>query len=105
LQATQFEYNARSQTTKVIDALNQQYRFSYDALGRVTQTTRAGLSMSYAYDSIGNRTQRTDYIGAVTNYTFDDLNRLTSIAYPDLTNATGRVTQTTRAGVSMSYAY
>jgi len=49
LQATQFEYNARSQTTKVIDALNQQYRFSYDALGRVTQTTRAGVSMSYAY--------------------------------------------------------
>lgn len=88
LQITQFEYNARSQRTKVIDALSQQYVFGYDPLGRLTQVTRGGISMSHVYDAVGNRTQRTDYNGAVTNYTFDDLNRLTNIAYPDSTSAT-----------------
>jgi RHS repeat-associated protein len=88
LQVTQFEYNARSQNTKVIDALSQQYVFAYDALGRVTQVTRGGVSMSYVYDAVGNRTQRTDYNSAVTTYSFDDLNRMTNISYPDSTTAT-----------------
>lgn len=111
LQATQFEYNARSQATKVIDALNQQYQFSYDALGRVTQVTRAGVSMSSVYDAVGNRTQRTDYNGAVTNYTFDDLNRLSTIAYPDSTSATysydglSRLTSAANQSGSVSFVY
>ncbi|HKR23161.1 MAG TPA: RHS repeat-associated core domain-containing protein, partial [Pyrinomonadaceae bacterium] len=88
LQITQFEYNARSHRTKVIDPLSQQYVFGYDALGRLTQVTRGGISMSNVYDAVGNRTQRTDYNGAITNYTFDDVNRLTNIAYPDFTAAT-----------------
>ncbi len=37
--------------------------------------------MTYVYDAVGNRTRRTDYNGAVTNYTFDDLNRLTSLMH------------------------
>src|SRR5437868_5341515 len=36
LQVTQYEYNARSNVTAVVDALGQRYTFSYDALGRVT---------------------------------------------------------------------
>ena len=35
--------------------------------------------MSYVYDEVGNRTQRTDYNGVVTGYTYDNLNRLTTI--------------------------
>lgn len=88
LQVTQFEYNVRSQTTKVIDPATQQYLFGYDALGRMTQATRGGISTSYVYDAVGNRTQRTDFNGAITNYTFDDLNRLSNIAFPDSTSAT-----------------
>jgi RHS repeat-associated protein len=88
LKATQFEYNARSQRTAVVDALNQRYTFAHDALGRTTETSRAGVSMSYSYDAVGNPTKRTDYNGAVTDYTYDDLNRLTTIAYPDATSAT-----------------
>jgi len=38
--------------------------------------------MTYAFDAVGNRTQRTDYNGVVTNYTYDNLNRLTTITYP-----------------------
>lgn len=110
-QAMQFEYNARSQNTKVIDALSQQYVFGYDALGRVTQATRGGLSMSYVYDAVGNHTQRTDYNGAVTNYTFDDLNRLTNIAYPDTTSATygydalSRLTSAANQNGTVSFTY
>ncbi|HEU4714499.1 MAG TPA: RHS repeat-associated core domain-containing protein [Pyrinomonadaceae bacterium] len=111
LQITQFEYNARSHRTKVIDALSQQYVFGYDALGRLTQVTRGGISMSNAYDAVGNRTQRTDYNGAITNYTFDDVNRLTSIAYPDSTSATygydavSRLTSAANQNGTVTFAY
>jgi RHS repeat-associated protein len=71
--------------TGVLDALNQQYQFAYDALGRQTQITRAGVSMTYVYDEVGNRTQRTDYNGVVTNYGYDNLNRLTTVVYPTRT--------------------
>jgi RHS repeat-associated protein len=88
LQVTTYEYNARSNVTAVVDALNQRYTFDYDPLSRVTAMTRAGLQMTYAYDAVGNRTQRTDYNNMTTNYQYDALNRLTKITYPDSTTAT-----------------
>ncbi|MGH9947918.1 MAG: DUF6531 domain-containing protein, partial [Pyrinomonadaceae bacterium] len=78
---TQFEYNKRSQTTKVKDALNQEYVFTYDPLGRQLTQTRAGTTMSFVYDAVGNRTKRTDYMGRKTHYEYDILNRLTKIKY------------------------
>ena len=88
-QITQFEYNARSQMTKVKDALNQDYIFTYDALGRQLSQTRAGTTMSYEYDAVGNRTKRTDYTSRQTSYEYDVLNRLKKINY--LTDATNPV--------------
>lgn len=87
LQITKFRYNARSQRVAIIDALNQTYSFVYDALGHLTQSTRGSASMSYAYDAVGNPIQRTDFNGAITNYSYDDLNRLTEIFYPNSTSA------------------
>jgi|GEM_PF-1290312 len=82
--ATSFDYNPRSQLTKVTDALNQQYTFAYDVPGHLLSQTRAGSTMSLLYDSVGNRTQRTDYLGRVTTYEFDILNRLKKVNYiPD----------------------
>lgn len=110
-QITQYEYNARSNLTAVVDALNQRYAFAYDALGRVTGLTRGGVSMSYAYDAVGNRTQRIDYNGAATNYTYDNLNRLAQIAYPDTTTATyaydalSRLTGATNQNGTVTTAY
>lgn len=75
---TQFEYSLRSHLEKVKDPLNQEYVFTYDPLGRKLSETRAGTTMSYLYDAVGNRTKRTDHNGTVTNYTYDNLNRLTS---------------------------
>jgi RHS repeat-associated protein len=85
---TSFQYDALSRLTLLTDAINQQYQFGYDALGRQTSMTRAGVSMTYTYDAVGNRTQRIDYNGATTNYAYDDLNRLITISYPDTSSAT-----------------
>jgi YD repeat-containing protein len=82
LKTTSCEYNARSQQTAVVDAINQRYEFVYDALGRRTQEKKGTATMSFVYDAAGNKSQRTDYNNAVTNYTSDALNRLTNISYP-----------------------
>lgn len=96
LQITQYEYNARSQTTAVVDALNQRYEFAYDALGHVTQVTRGTVSMSYSYDAVGNRTARTDYNNATTSYAYNNLNRLTTATYPDTTTVSYTYDQLSR---------
>ena len=86
-QVTRFEYNARSQMTKVTDALNQEYLFTYDPLGRRLSQSRDAKTMSYQYDLTGNLVKRTDYSGRVTDYTYDNLNRLTLTNYvtqPDI---------------------
>ena len=69
--------------TKVKDALSQDYIFTYDPLSRQLSQTRAGTTMSYEYDAVGNRKKRTDYTGRVSNYVYDNLNRLTAINYGD----------------------
>jgi len=78
---TQFEYNVRSQMTKVTDALVQVYDFTYDPLGRVLSQTRAGSTMTYEYDPVGNRMKRIDYMDRPTTYEYDKLNRLKKINY------------------------
>ncbi|HJX92523.1 MAG TPA: RHS repeat-associated core domain-containing protein [Pyrinomonadaceae bacterium] len=87
LKVTAYEYNARSQMIALVDAINQRYEFAYDPLGRVTQNIKGADTMSFVYDPAGNRSQRTDYNGAITNYSYDALNRLTTISYPDTTSA------------------
>lgn len=81
LEATELLYNQRLQTTEVKDAINQVYTFAYDPLGRILSETRAGQSMSFSYDAVGNRKTRTDGLGRLTSYTYDNLNRLTMIEY------------------------
>jgi len=60
---------------------------------------------------VGNRSQRTDYNNAVTNYGYDVLNRLTTISYPDTTAATygydvlSRLTTATNPTGTVTIAY
>ncbi|MGH9930846.1 MAG: RHS repeat-associated core domain-containing protein, partial [Pyrinomonadaceae bacterium] len=111
LKTTAYEYNARSQMTAVVDAINQRYEFVYDPLGRVTQNKKGTATMSFIYDAAGNRSQRTDYNSAVTNYSYDPLNRLTTISYPDTTSATygydvlSRLTTATNPNGTVTLAY
>src|SRR5437588_4246182 len=44
--------------------------------------------MSFAYDAVGNRIQRTDYNNMTTSYAYDELHRLTTITYPDASTTT-----------------
>jgi YD repeat-containing protein len=61
--------------------------FTYDAFGRVTQTTfPSSLAETYAYDAIGNLTSKTDRKGQTITYLYDALNRLTQKTYPDSTS-------------------
>jgi RHS repeat-associated protein len=108
---TSYEYNARSQVTAVVDPISQRYEFVYDALGRTTQNKKGTATMSFVYDAAGNRSQRTDYNGAITSYTYDALNRLTTISYPDTTSATygydvlSRLTTATNPAGSVTIGY
>lgn len=68
------------------------------------------FSATYALDAAGNRTQNTTPTGNET-YTYDNLDRLTNVTYPDTTNTgysfdqTGnRLTMTTAAGTA-NYSY
>ncbi|MFT3743932.1 MAG: RHS repeat-associated core domain-containing protein [Pyrinomonadaceae bacterium] len=61
--------------------VDQEYTFTYDPQGRVLTQTRNSQTMTFTYDAVGNRATRTDYLGHVTSYTYDDLNRLTNVGY------------------------
>ena len=52
LQITQFEYNDRSQITKVTDASDQGYDFTYDALGRRTKRTQGSTVTKFICDGL-----------------------------------------------------
>jgi YD repeat-containing protein len=77
----------------------------------VTENIKGTDVMSFVYDAAGNRSQRTDYNGAVTNYSYDTLNRLTTISYPDTTSATygydvlSRLTTATNPNGTVTIAY
>jgi len=60
----------------------------YDPLGHLLQEKKGTATKYFVYDAGGNRNQRTDYNAAITSYTYDALNRLTTISYPDTTSAT-----------------
>jgi len=117
-EVTTTKYNLRFQTTEVKDALNQTYTFGYDAMGRLLSQSRAGGTMSFIYDDVGNRTKRTDYAARITNYSYDNLNRLTGIEYdngsggtiPNPTSAYGyddisRLTSAVNDNGTVSFAY
>jgi RHS repeat-associated protein len=62
----------------------------FDALNRVTQTSKNGTTTSFGYDAKGRVNRVTDPRNLATNYTYDGLDDQTSIASPD----TGATTTT-----------
>src|SRR5262249_51944462 len=104
-----FSYNSQGYRDTVTDPLGQQVRYTYDAVGRITQKTLPDFgAISFAYDANGNLTSvalpggsthvlhytvndlTADYVppdvGAGDNstlYTYDLDKVLTSIARPD----------------------
>jgi len=98
------------------------YAFAYDNMERLTGTTTSysfltsrNFTTSYSYDAASNRSGFTDPEGGTTGYTYDTLNRLTTLAPPSAFgsgsfgfgyDALSRRTQMTRPNnVATNYTY
>jgi RHS repeat-associated protein len=115
---TDYSYNILDQLTGVTQGA-QTRTYVYDDLGRVNKTTtpEAGTfcfgtysgstCQQNGYDSFGDLLYRTDARGVLTSYTYDNLNRLSTISYNVGTSgvtATPGVTLTYDQGGSAAYA-
>lgn len=70
--------------TSITDANNHTTYFTYDAWGRVTQTTfPSTLYETYGYDGVGNLTSKTDRKNQTIQYAYDALDRMTHKGYPE----------------------
>lgn len=75
-------YDAVGNLASVKDANGNTKAYQYDANRRQTQVAYStGGSIQWVYDAAGNRTRMTDLQG-VSNYTFDELNRLVTYQPP-----------------------
>src|SRR5215207_1436637 len=100
---TSYAYDVLGRLLKVTQGAQRRY-FAYDSLGRMIrarnpeQDAPQGLalpanmltplsdnnnawSLKYEYDEAGNPAKRTDARGAVTDYSYDALNRIQSVVY------------------------
>jgi len=119
----QYVYNAAGQMTNMQDANSIATAYEYDALGRlkavienyqaaVLPTVEINVRTEYTYDENGNRLTIKDGNGHITNFTYDELNRLTSESDPLGNNwsygydALGnRISMTDANGKITNYAY
>jgi len=119
--AVNYSYDADSRLTQVTDSTGV-YQFTYDNMGRLKSTvtnysflTGKTFTNAYSYDAASNRTGYTDPENGATTYSYDSLNRLSSLAPPAAIgggsfgfsyDALSRRTSMTRPNsVTTSYAY
>jgi RHS repeat-associated protein len=90
-ETTLYEYDAKLNLTKKVDALNQQTLYTYDGNGnRLTQTDTLGTE-TYTYNNFGQILTKTDRMNGVWTNTYDTsgnlltakdaLNNTTTLAY------------------------
>jgi RHS repeat-associated protein len=116
--AVDYTYDLNSRLTQVVDSTGT-YRFTYDNMGRLTQTSTAytfipskTFTVGYGWDAASNLASMTDPQGGNTTYTYDTLNRLSTLKNPQRNqfgfsyDALGRRTQLTRPNlVNTNYTY
>ncbi len=79
-----YAYNADGQLTSASDPFSS-YSYSYDVFGHLASVSNAGtpgvptVTLSYVYDSLGNRLSLSDSMGGSLSYSYDADNRLTSL--------------------------
>ena len=95
-------YDLVGKITQVNDPTGT-YAFAYDNMGRLIGTTTSysfltgrNFTNAYTYDAASNRTGYTDPESGSTTYTYDTLNRLTSLAPPRHSAAARSGSATTR---------
>ncbi|NOT88814.1 MAG: type IV secretion protein Rhs [Lysobacter sp.] len=81
---TQFQYDALDRLTQVLDPGGLPTTYTYNGFGEVLtlQSQDTGLATS-TYDEAGNLKTRTDARGITETYSYDLLNRVTAVSYPD----------------------
>ncbi len=112
-----FNYDLASKLTQVSDPSGT-YGFTYDKVGRLTGTSTqytfvtGTYTNSYTYDANSNRTGFTAPDGSTNTYTYDTLNRLSTLAnswagsFGFSYDALNRRTQLTRPNnVATNYSY
>jgi RHS repeat-associated protein len=88
VQPTSYTYNALGNLTQIVQGA-QTRTYVYSSLRRLTSATSpehgavSNGTVTYAYDNNGNLTSKTDARGVTATYTYDALNRNTSIGYSD----------------------
>ncbi len=84
---TQFQYDTKGELTQITDPLNHITKLTYTPAGLIASITDAQNNVTtYQYDSRGNRTAVIDPINGTshpTSFSYDIMNRLTGITYPD----------------------
>ena len=77
------DYNAAGQVTEQENAYGQSFTFDYDPQGRLDQASTAlhgeQLTVDYTYNDRGRLTQITDENGAVRQFAYDGLGRLSDV--------------------------
>jgi YD repeat-containing protein len=73
---TDYTYYLDGQTKSVQDAVNNSTGYIYDIAGRLIQEDSVLGSRFYGYDLVNNRMKGTDRNGRVTEYGYDNLNRV-----------------------------
>jgi len=82
-----YTYDENGNRLTVTDANEKTTTWHYDALNRIDQIDYPAAggtpanSVTFVYDNVGNRISMTDTTG-VTNFGYDELNRLTSLTNP-----------------------
>lgn len=123
---TAIQYDALGRPTKVTDPKMLDTHTVYNGFGDPMQLVSPDTGTTGdSYDSAGNRTQRTDANGKVAQSTYDGLNRVTAVSYPQQTAlnetylydvaaghcqsdesfAIGRLSQMTDGSGSITYCY
>jgi YD repeat-containing protein len=76
------QYDGQDRLTQLTAPNGAVTQFTVDGLGEVTQESGPDRgTLTYVYDAAGNVTRRTDALGRITDYSWDALDRPTSVAY------------------------
>ena len=114
---TVYAYDVADRLTSITDPNSNATSYAYDDLGNLLiQTSPDTGTTSYQYDDAGNRIQQVDAKGQVFTYSYDAINRLTSVAapgavddisytYDSCANGAGRLCSVVRDVTTVNYRY
>lgn len=81
---TRYEYDSEARLARRIDPDGTEISYGYDTLGRKTSVTVPSGTTTYTYDAYGRLDTVTDPDGvSVTHYTYDTHGNKESVSYPN----------------------